>query len=144
MKYLVYALLLMSLVFMAACTTTSIPNEVKEIVTENMPPAGKTTEFGDVVQETNGVKHIVDLDKVLVGCLGGKDCIPSIDNPKFESLEVADEWLNDEDIIFGANLNGIQRAYPQRILNWHEIVNDDFGGKPIAVTFCPLWFCNSV
>ena len=39
---------------------------------------------------------------------------------------------------FGVNYNGEQRAYPQRIMNWHEIVNDIYGETPIAITFCPL------
>lgn len=103
----------------------------------NLPKEGEKTEFGDVVMVTRGRKHIIPLNKLLSGG-PGKDGIPSIDNPKFESLEKADKWLDDEDVIFGVNIDGVQRAYPQRILNWHEIVNDNINGKPITVTFCPL------
>jgi hypothetical protein len=67
-----------------------------------------------------------------------KDCIPSIDNPKFESAGSADEWLDDTDIVFALEYEGEVRSYPQRILNWHEIVNDEVAGDPLAVTFCPL------
>jgi hypothetical protein len=80
----------------------------------------------------------LDPDELDRGCFGGRDCIPSIDSPVFESKEGADAWLEDEDIIFGVNHNGIKRAYPQRIMNWHEIVNDRLGDTPVAVTFCPL------
>ena len=38
-------------------------------------------------------------------------------------------------------VNGQARAYPLQILTYHEIVNDVIGGRPVAVTFCPL--CNS-
>lgn len=68
----------------------------------------------------------------------GADGIPSIDDPKFETVVQGDAWLDAEDIIFGVNHNGIKKAYPQRILNWHEIVNDKFGDDAVAVTFCPL------
>lgn len=71
------------------------------------------------------------------GCFGGKDCIPSIDNPKFESSNQAN-WLREDDRVFAINYKGIQRAYPQRILNWHEVVNDTFAGDPVIITFCPL------
>jgi hypothetical protein len=73
---------------------------------------------------------------LLQGCFG-KDCIPSINNPNFESAAAA-SWLQDEDRVFGINYKGVARAYPQRILNWHEIVNDEISGEAIAVTFCPL------
>lgn len=71
------------------------------------------------------------------GC-PGQDCIPSIDNPKFESKSKGDKWLKDQDLIFGINYKGITRVYPQRILNWHEVVNDTVVGDPILITFCPL------
>ena len=66
-----------------------------------------------------------------------RDGIPSIDNPKFISAEKAD-FLKPADRVLGVEINGKARAYPIRILNWHEIVNDIHNGKPIAVTFCPL------
>ncbi|MBI3619684.1 DUF3179 domain-containing protein [Candidatus Roizmanbacteria bacterium] len=72
-----------------------------------------------------------------VGC-ARQDCIPSINNPNFDPATAADRWLKNSDIIFGIKRNGVVRAYPQRILNWHEIINDDIAGDKIAVTFCPL------
>lgn len=80
----------------------------------------------------------VEKEDLLEGCFGGKDCIPSIDQPKFESAEEADAWLEEEDRVFAVNFEGVARAYPQRILNWHEIVNDTIAGRPFAITFCPL------
>jgi hypothetical protein len=68
----------------------------------------------------------------------GKDGIPSIDRPKFWDAAGADDYLDDGDIVFGLVENGVARAYPQRILVWHEIVNDTIGGLGLAVTYCPL------
>ncbi|MFQ5794333.1 MAG: DUF3179 domain-containing protein [Candidatus Bipolaricaulia bacterium] len=84
---------------------------------------------------------VVDPRELILGCLAGKDCIPSIDNPQFTSVKQADQWVHNENLVLVAIHNGITKAYPIRILNWHEIVNDDFNGVPVAVTYCPL--CNS-
>ncbi|MBI2028213.1 MAG: DUF3179 domain-containing protein [Candidatus Levybacteria bacterium] len=78
----------------------------------------------------------VKQEDLLQGCFG-QDCIPSIDSPKFESAQDA-SWLRGEDRVFAIDYKETQRAYPQRILNWHEIVNDTITGDPIVITFCPL------
>ena len=49
------------------------------------------------------------------------------------------EWL-DEELVIGLELNGDARAYPVRLLSLHEVVNDTVGGRPVAVTWCPLCF----
>ena len=67
-----------------------------------------------------------------------KDAIPSIGNPKFISAAAADGWLTPGHPVFGVVRNGDAKAYPQRILVWHEIVNDRIGGDSVAVTYCPL------
>ncbi len=58
-----------------------------------------------------------------------KDGIPAIDNPTFMSAEAADAFLRPEDIVFGIDHQGVRKAYPQRILVWHEIANDHFDGR---------------
>ncbi len=65
-----------------------------------------------------------------------RDGIPSIDNPKFLSARQA--RIADQERVLGVNHNGIAKAYPINILNFHEIVNDYFGEHPIVVTYCPL------
>ena len=49
--------------------------------------------------------------------------------------------LTDTEPVVGRIINGKARAYPLRILTWHEIVNDGLGSVPVIVTYCPL--CNS-
>ena len=66
-----------------------------------------------------------------------KDGIPSIDNPRFVKAEKSSQ-LGDSDLVLGIALNGIAKAYPLPIMNWHEIVNDKFGDLPVVITFCPL------
>jgi hypothetical protein len=69
-----------------------------------------------------------------------KDGIPSIDDPMFTSA-VEDKELTPSDPVIGLAIGGAARAYPLRILIWHEIVNDTVAGVPVTVTYCPL--CNS-
>ncbi len=89
----------------------------------------------ELQNDFNGAK--VKKGDLLQGCTS-QDCIPSIDNPKFESVNDADSWLEDGDALFAIDYMGEQKAYPQRIMNWHEIVNDEIQGEPVVITFCPL------
>ena len=88
-------------------------------------------------------KSIVPLDQIVSGG-PPPDGIPSIDNPKFISVQEASKFLEDSELVLGLNINGDIRAYPLQILVWHEIVNDEVGGVPVAVTYCPLCFTNQV
>ena len=66
-----------------------------------------------------------------------KDGIPSVDDPSFVDPDDA-SFLDPGDPVFGVRLNGDTKAYPQKILVQHEIVNDRLGDLPVAVTYCPL------
>lgn len=68
----------------------------------------------------------------------GKDGIPAIDQPRFSDAASADAYLDPQDIVFGVYHRGQARAYPQRILVWHEIVNDTLGTEALSITYCPL------
>lgn len=90
--------------------------------------------------KTDFSKRAVPLSEIVSGG-PPKDGIPAIDDPKFESVEAADEWLEPRDPVMVVELNGEVKAYPLAILMFHEIANDEIGGVPAAVTFCPL--CNT-
>jgi hypothetical protein len=68
----------------------------------------------------------------------GKDGIPSIDDPALWGPERADEYLDGGDVVFGVVRDGEARAYPQRVLVWHEICNDSIADTPLSITYCPL------
>lgn len=83
-------------------------------------------------------KEGFDIRRLKTGC-SFRDCIRSIDEPEFVSASEAEsEGVVDDDVVFGIDYMGVVRAYPQDILNSHEIVNDVIAGDPILVTFCPL------
>jgi hypothetical protein len=83
-------------------------------------------------------KTSIDVSEIMSGG-PPRDGIPPIDDPKF--VLARDHSLPDTEPVVGVYLNGQYRAYPLRVLTWHEIVNDDIDGTPITVTFCPL--CNA-
>jgi hypothetical protein len=99
-----------------------------------------TNPIGTVLAEE---KHIVPLDQIVSGG-PPPDGIPSIDSPKFVSVDDGNKFLKDSDKVLGININSDIRVYPLQILVWHEIVNDNVGGIPVAVTYCPLCFSNQV
>ena len=67
----------------------------------------------------------------------GKDGIPALQNPEFEKRnDIA--YLNDEDLILGLVVGSEARAYPHKILDWHEIINDEIQGRDIVISYCPL------
>jgi hypothetical protein len=66
-----------------------------------------------------------------------RDGIPSLEEPEFVAAKKAG-FLDDRDRVLGLALNGIARAYPIRILNYHEIVNDKLGNDRVVITYCPL------
>jgi len=78
----------------------------------------------------------VAFDSLMQAC-PARDCIPSIDQPVYVASGDVD-YLRDDDLLMTLTHNGITRAYPTRILDHHEIVNDMFGADPVAITYCPL------
>ncbi len=76
---------------------------------------------------------IVPRDEILSGG-PPKDGIPAILEPLFVEANQAG-FLEAEDEVIGVVINGKAKAYPIKILTWHEVVNDRLGGDPIVVTF---------
>lgn len=93
----------------------------------------------DLFNEYNGFdvsNSLVPKEKIFGGG-PPKDGIPAILNPKFESVSNA-SWLKDADLVAGVEIDGMVKAYPLRILVWHEAVNDILGERPILISYCPL------
>ena len=83
-------------------------------------------------------EHSIPLGQILSGG-PSKDGIPAIDQPQFITADKASRtFLKDGDRIIALVVSGKKKAYPIKILNWHEVVNDSIGGRHVVVTFCPL------
>ncbi len=73
-----------------------------------------------------------------------KDGVPVIDHPKFENVNNADTYLNNDGIGIAFSQNGSWRFYPYQILVWHHAINDTVGDVPVLVSYSPLAFSGSV
>ena len=82
------------------------------------------------------VKHEIRLEEIAWGGVV-KDGIPALTNPDFVEASQAD-YLNDDEPVFGVTINGDARAYPYRIMDWHEMFNDVIGGVPVSLAYCTL------
>ena len=65
------------------------------------------------------------------------NCIPAADNPEVSTAEEA-TWLPDDEVVFGITINGESRAYPRRIMEVREMVNDTLGGRDLGIPYCTL------
>lgn len=79
---------------------------------------------------------LIPKDQVLDGG-PGKDGIPALNEPEMITKEQA-EYLDDSDLVIGYINGSDVRAYPHKILDWHEIINDKVNDHPVAITYCPL------
>lgn len=82
---------------------------------------------------------LVDPDEIISGG-PPPDGIPPIDEPKFVR-QCSVDWLTGAEPVLTLEIEGDARAYPLRVMTWHELVNDTIGGTPVTVSYCPL--CNS-
>jgi hypothetical protein len=75
----------------------------------------------------------IDTDEIVSGG-PPKDGIPAILDPKFIPGRQSDFMRPDEKVL-GVVVDGIAKAYPTRILSWHELVNDKFGDTAVLVSW---------
>lgn len=99
-------------------------------VTTNEPEVSEPSNNND-----NDSGWLIPFEQVYVGA--GRDGIPSIDDPKFSDVSEID-FMNPDDLVIGVKMDNEIKAYPHKILNYHEIVNDRIADVPVSVTFCPL------
>ena len=83
-----------------------------------------------------GIKHDIRLEEIAWGGVV-KDGIPALTDPKHLTAREAD-YITDDELVFGLEINGDARAYPLRIMDWHEMFNDVVGGVPVSLAYCTL------
>ncbi|UCC94547.1 MAG: DUF3179 domain-containing protein [Candidatus Omnitrophota bacterium] len=88
------------------------------------------------LDEFDTSNNIINTDKIVSGG-PRKDDIPAILKPRFAFGKAA-LFMKDDDLVVGVSFMDEAKAYPIKVLNWHEIVNDTLGGASIAVSWCPL------
>jgi hypothetical protein len=121
---------------------TVLPRGPQGALTPSMQDVGvRTATWVTVTTATldgREVRYMVPPNEIVSGG-PPKDGIPSIDSPRFIRADEAD-FLRSEELVVGIFYRGVAKAYPHRILVWHEIVNDVVAGEPVAVTYCPLCY----
>lgn len=85
----------------------------------------------------NVTVHAIPLNEIQKGG-PPRDGIPTLDHPSFLSASDADKVIRRSDPVLGIATKEAAKAYPVRILNWHEVVNDDVGPQAVLITWCPL------
>lgn len=86
----------------------------------------------------SGVAQSILLEEIAWGGVR-KDGIPALVNPELVGAQnKTATYLEDDELVFGIAINGDVRAYPLRILDWHEMFNDVIGGVPVALAYCTL------
>ena len=125
-KIIPAVLVLFAMISLAATAQTSRPGNPRDYDQDVLLEVFKLTQA-----DSN-----VPFDSLMQAC-PARDCIPSIDEPGFVPAGEV-EYLRADDLVLTLTHNGVTRAYPTRILDHHEIVNDMFGPDPVAITYCPL------
>ncbi len=125
-------------------TTTTRPAPTTSGVADLLPPQEIPPQLSSmsILWETDFSRATIDLNELLVGIPASdpRDLIPPIDDPVFIPVSEID-WLTDRDPGVALEIGEDARFYPLAILTRHEIVNDEIGDLPVAVTYCPL--CNT-
>ena len=127
-------------------STTAVATTITTTTVAHRDPAEQLDPLVKQVTEawpTDWAMSSIDLGELLLGIqmMDPRDAIPPIDHPVFEPVAAASGWLEARVPGTLVLLGGEARFYPLSILHRHEIVNDEMGGIPVAVTYCPL--CNT-
>ncbi len=113
--------------------------------TDLEPPPGFTSWKGDLLAQIDpgfadflqdDLPSTIRTEEILWGGVV-IDGIPALDNALMVSADQAD-YLEPNEPVFGISINGDHRAYPLRILDWHEMANDVVGGVPVSLAYCTL------
>lgn len=116
---------------LSALTTTAVLTLLPLI---NPALAGEEPSYFNGFEVENGLIDPVEIDHGGPG----RDGVPALDNPVFLAGDAREAQIKADDRVMGVSYNGVTKAYPIKILDWHEIVNDKFGDTHLTVTFCPL------
>jgi hypothetical protein len=114
----------------------------KSVEINKIKPTSRQVVSTQVTEPDNELGYSEEqLDKFYDNIRSGgppKDGIPPIDVPQYITVDLADAKLDDDDVVFVMDLGDTVKVYPQRILVWHEIVNDKVDNKIVSITYCPL------
>ncbi len=121
------------ILFVPAAVTISANSagqEAREVKVERKP---KYISNGAGQKPFEVTRHTVPLSEIERSV--PKNSIPALVHPRFVAAAEIGKLLDEKDRVLGVYFNGEAKAYPIRILNWHELVNDEVGGQPVLVSW---------
>ncbi|HZD22162.1 MAG TPA: DUF3179 domain-containing protein [Acidimicrobiia bacterium] len=134
-------------------TRASSPGSTAVNTTSDTGEEITTSTTAQEVPDVDTSLHSVPLDLILFDTFDGRavaltdstpelrgrllDAIPPIDDPVYQDSADGD-WLQPDDLVLGYVTTEQAYAYPFKILNYHEIANDDLAGVPVLISYCPL------
>jgi hypothetical protein len=126
-----------------ALFVTNTPKPLPETIAETPTENPSETQNEDTITEEPTDQAIDNtlLEKFSRNVRSGgppKDGIPPIDEPSYISVQAADDVIGDDEVVFILESSNPVKIYPQYILVYHEIVNEELDGEPISITYCPL------
>ncbi len=129
------------LLLLVHCDSDSVINTSDNRDDKGDPPVTDTTrsdstDTGNEPGSSADAEWLIPRSDIVDGG-PGKDGIPSIDDPNF-TLATNIGHLDPSDLVIGIKIGDEVRAYPHKILDYHEIVNDQLLNTPVCVTYCPL------
>lgn len=105
--------------------------------------AGTTQE----TQQENSVMSNEDnkiFQKMVASCSSAEECVSSLNNPQFVNVRESSKFLNDDDLVIGVSFEHPEieddpvKAYPVKIMEHYEVINDFVNEMPVVVTYSPL------
>jgi uncharacterized protein DUF3179 len=129
-KTLMCAFILLGLASAIAIPADEGARDSRQVKVERKP---KRISNGAGQKPFDVTRHAVPLSEIERSV--AKDVIPALVHPKFVEAGQVGKLLDDRDRVLGIFINGEAKAYPIRILSWHELVNDQAGGRPILVSW---------
>lgn len=143
------AVLSVAVLILALLALFFITQNKSESLQENLDSVSVTGDESVEVQSSNfklpntgivpsgEVAHIIPINEIKRGC-PRQDCIPSVENPEFSSIDEISNKLPQNTIGIALSYKGNNRFYPFPMLETHELVNDEVAGDPLLVSYCPL------
>ncbi len=120
-------ILLLGLQLLGGCSSPLSSDEEKEV--DNLGVMVKVNRAGEL--------YTVKPSKITIG-LGFRGNVPPITRPEFVSSSEISHFLSDDEAVIGLEYEGIQKAFPVKIMRWHQVANDSVNEKPIIITYDPL------
>ncbi len=115
----------------AVCFPDSPTALAQTVITE---PKTKLVPAGPGQKPFDVTRHTIPLSEIRGGG-PARDGVPALVHANFIAADQVGRLLKKSDRVLGVFLNGEAKAYPVRILNWHELVNDSVGGRPVLVSW---------